>query len=122
MCTFHYFKSESMSSLVLKLSLYEKTNLVSDSMLSVTLAEKGGSRTLRGPYGPQTGFEDQRHHRAPSFSPQVRLTNYQGIGGETNGAGIYPNFAASFLPSPSNDSNQAAAVSLPKSFCRRKSG
>ena len=32
------------------------------------LAEKGGSRTLRGPYGPQTGFEDQRHHRAPSFS------------------------------------------------------
>jgi hypothetical protein len=35
------------------------------------LAEKGGSRTLRGPYGPQTGFEDQRHHRAPSFSPLV---------------------------------------------------
>lgn len=33
-----------------------------------TMAEKGGSRTLRGPYGPQTGFEDQRHHRAPSFS------------------------------------------------------
>jgi hypothetical protein len=32
------------------------------------LAEKGGSRTLREPYGPQTGFEDQRHHRAPSFS------------------------------------------------------
>jgi hypothetical protein len=32
------------------------------------MAEKGGSRTLRGPYGPQTGFEDQRHHRAPSFS------------------------------------------------------
>src|SRR6266404_6499275 len=32
------------------------------------LAEKGGSRTLRGPYGLQTGFEDQRHHRAPSFS------------------------------------------------------
>jgi hypothetical protein len=32
------------------------------------LAEKGGSRTLRGPYGSQTGFEDQRHHRAPSFS------------------------------------------------------
>ena len=32
------------------------------------LAEKGGSRTLRGPYDPQTGFEDQRHHRAPSFS------------------------------------------------------
>ena len=32
------------------------------------VAEKGGSRTLRGPYGPQTGFEDQRHHRAPSFS------------------------------------------------------
>ena len=32
------------------------------------VAEKGGSRTLRGPYGPQTGFEDQRRHRAPSFS------------------------------------------------------
>ena len=32
------------------------------------MAEKGGSRTLREPYGPQTGFEDQRHHRAPSFS------------------------------------------------------
>src|SRR5262245_1750545 len=24
----------------------------------ITLAEKGGSRTLRGPYDPQTGFED----------------------------------------------------------------
>jgi hypothetical protein len=35
------------------------------------LAEKGGSRTLRGPYDPQTGFEDQRHHRAPSFSRSV---------------------------------------------------
>jgi hypothetical protein len=35
------------------------------------LAEKGGSRTLRGPYDPQTGFEDQRHHRAPSFSDSV---------------------------------------------------
>jgi hypothetical protein len=32
------------------------------------MAEKGGSRTLREPYGSQTGFEDQRHHRAPSFS------------------------------------------------------
>jgi len=32
------------------------------------LAEKGGSRTLREPYDSQTGFEDQRHHRAPSFS------------------------------------------------------
>src|SRR5262245_145878 len=38
------------------------------------LAEKGGSRTLRGPYDPQTGFEDQRHHRAPSFS--VNVFNY----------------------------------------------
>ena len=36
--------------------------------VTVYLAEKGGSRTLREPYGPQTGFEDQRHHRAPSFS------------------------------------------------------
>jgi hypothetical protein len=35
------------------------------------MAEKGGSRTLRGPYDPQTGFEDQRHHRAPSFSDSV---------------------------------------------------
>jgi len=35
------------------------------------MAEKGGSRTLRGPYDPQTGFEDQRHHRAPSFSDNV---------------------------------------------------
>jgi ligand-binding sensor domain-containing protein len=32
------------------------------------LAEKGRSRTLQGPYGPQTGFEDQRRHRAPAFS------------------------------------------------------
>ena len=37
-------------------------------LLAEVMAEKGGSRTLRGPYGPQTGFEDQRHHRAPSFS------------------------------------------------------
>ncbi len=37
------------------------------------VAEKGGSRTLRGPDGPQTGFEDQRHHRAPSFSPECRV-------------------------------------------------
>ena len=32
------------------------------------MAEKGGSRTLRRPYGLQTDFEDQRRHRAPSFS------------------------------------------------------
>jgi len=32
------------------------------------MAEKGGSRTLRESYDSQTGFEDQRHHRAPSFS------------------------------------------------------
>jgi len=32
------------------------------------VAEKGGSRTLRESYDSQTGFEDQRHHRAPSFS------------------------------------------------------
>src|ERR671919_1049277 len=38
------------------------------------MAEKGGSRTLRGPYDPQTGFEDQRHHRAPSFSIYKSLT------------------------------------------------
>src|SRR4030095_15682784 len=38
------------------------------NLLISLLAEKGGSRTLRGPYDPQTGFEDQRHHRAPSFS------------------------------------------------------
>jgi hypothetical protein len=38
------------------------------------LAEKGGSRTLREPYDSQTGFEDQRHHRAPSFS--VSEINY----------------------------------------------
>ena len=38
------------------------------NVLISLLAEKGGSRTLREPYGPQTGFEDQRHHRAPSFS------------------------------------------------------
>ncbi len=38
------------------------------------LAEKGGSRTLREPYDPQTGFEDQRHHRAPSFSMFVNST------------------------------------------------
>jgi len=61
-----------MSSLVLKLSLCEQTNLAGDSMLRVNLAEKGGSRTLRGPYGPQTGFEDQRHHRAPSFSLETQ--------------------------------------------------
>jgi hypothetical protein len=40
-------------------------------LLILWLAEKGGSRTLRGPYDPQTGFEDQRHHRAPSFSDSV---------------------------------------------------
>jgi hypothetical protein len=38
------------------------------NLLISLMAEKGGSRTLRGPYDPQTGFEDQRHHRAPSFS------------------------------------------------------
>jgi len=47
-------------------------NLALDDIY-IFLAEKGGSRTLRGPYGPQTGFEDQRHHRAPSFSTS-RLT------------------------------------------------
>ena len=52
------------------------------------LAEKGGSRTLRGPYGPQTGFEDQRHHRAPSFSSPAKVTNYQGIAAETNGGNL----------------------------------
>src|SRR5262247_1820226 len=41
--------------------------LIGEALISF-LAEKGGSRTLRGPYDPQTGFEDQRHHRAPSFS------------------------------------------------------
>src|SRR5687767_10946658 len=41
---------------------------VSANRLILVLAEKGGSRTLRGPYDPQTGFEDQRRHRAPSFS------------------------------------------------------
>ena len=41
---------------------------VTPNVLISLLAEKGGSRTLREPYGPQTGFEDQRHHRAPSFS------------------------------------------------------
>ena len=47
------------------------------------LAEKGGSRTLRGPYDPQTGFEDQRHHRAPSFSIKkisyLRLSNRSSV-------------------------------------------
>jgi len=38
------------------------------------LAEKGGGRTLREPYDSQTGFEDQRHHRAPSFS--ISQINY----------------------------------------------
>src|SRR5215475_11054612 len=41
------------------------------NLLISCLAEKGGSRTLRGPYDPQTGFEDQRHHRAPSFSRNI---------------------------------------------------
>src|ERR671912_2256231 len=49
-------------------------NLFSPGMTIDYLAEKGGSRTLREPYGPQTGFEDQRHHRAPSFS--VNEINY----------------------------------------------
>src|SRR5215831_19304306 len=44
--------------------------LIGEALISC-LAEKGGSRTLRGPYDPQTGFEDQRHHRAPSFSSNV---------------------------------------------------
>ena len=37
------------------------------------MAEKGGSRTLRESYDSQTGFEDQRHHRAPSFSERLIL-------------------------------------------------
>jgi hypothetical protein len=41
------------------------------------LAEKGGSRTLRESYDPQTGFEDQRHHRAPSFSDK-KINNLGG--------------------------------------------
>jgi hypothetical protein len=43
------------------------------NLLISLMAEKGGSRTLRGPYDPQTGFEDQRHHRAPSFSANQYL-------------------------------------------------
>jgi hypothetical protein len=64
-----------------------RARIVNCRFIEVFLAEKGGSRTLRGPYGPQTGFEDQRHHRAPSFSPRMKLTNYQGIAAETNGTG-----------------------------------
>jgi len=52
-------------------------------IISIFVAEKGGSRTLRGPYDPQTGFEDQRHHRAPSFSIQkisyLRLANRSSV-------------------------------------------
>jgi hypothetical protein len=56
-----------------KLRIKEKRKVfgvprVPPNLLISWLAEKGGSRTLRGPYDPQTGFEDQRHHRAPSFS------------------------------------------------------
>ncbi len=36
----------------------------------ITLAEKGGSRTLRGPYDPQTGFEDP-------FYPSLQPTQHQ---------------------------------------------
>ena len=59
-----------------KLRIKEKRELfgmprVLRNLLVFFLAEKGGSRTLRGPYDPQTGFEDQRHHRAPSFSSNV---------------------------------------------------
>ena len=47
----HYSKSESMSSLVLKLSMCEKRNLVGDSMLSVIL------RLEPRPWpGPRSGF------------------------------------------------------------------
>jgi len=45
------------------------------------LAEKGGSRTLREPYGSQTGFEDQRRHRAPSFSA-LRSIAYPSLSSE----------------------------------------
>jgi hypothetical protein len=47
---------------------FEAPSVRFTNITSGVLAEKGGSRTLREPYGPQTGFEDQRHHRAPSFS------------------------------------------------------
>ena len=45
-----------------------QSQIVGIEFIDIFVAEKGGSRTLRGPYDPQTGFEDQRHHRAPSFS------------------------------------------------------
>jgi hypothetical protein len=49
-------------------------NLLTDAAAladDLVLAEKGGSRTLREPYDSETGFEDQRHHRAPSFSSSL---------------------------------------------------
>ena len=56
-----------------------QSQIVGIEFIDIFVAEKGGSRTLRGPYDPQTGFEDQRHHRAPSFSIKkisyLRLSN-----------------------------------------------
>ncbi len=52
----------------------KKWPIVTILIVDKFLAEKGGSRTLREPYDPQTGFEDQRHHRAPSFSTFVNST------------------------------------------------
>jgi len=50
-----------------------QSQIVGIEFIGIFVAEKGGSRTLRGPYDPQTGFEDQRHHRAPSFSLGIQL-------------------------------------------------
>ena len=59
--------------------MYESVYGVSFERKYRKLAEKGGSRTLREPYGSQTGFEDQRHHRAPSFSLSCELDNLAGF-------------------------------------------
>ena len=60
-----------------------QSQIVGIEFIGIFVAEKGGSRTLRGPYDPQTGFEDQRHHRAPSFSIQkisyLRLANRSSV-------------------------------------------
>jgi hypothetical protein len=59
----------------LRMGYKPEAQIVSPWFTKTFVAEKGGSRTLRRPYDPQTGFEDQRHHRAPSFSmPVITIT------------------------------------------------
>jgi hypothetical protein len=74
-----------------------EVQIVSARFAVTFMAEKGGSRTLRGPYGSQTGFEDQRHHRAPSFSGDfVTLADFYCLAKSTLRRPVRPGRKASF--------------------------